>query len=341
MKEQISSIKYIYNTNNKHYQIAYIQKVNINRIILNKPNSILDIYHIDFENLNKGEKCKFLRDMIDNITILRMLEIKDDKKVVDIVGKGSLKMNVTKYIDDLKQKLLLFTIELDEIPNTHKKLLDTVADMKNIIVSSFDNETLAYFIILHCFLCNLHNKNNELTYVNFLNLKINNEITTSEFIKKNDYTMNNLLSICKNYMINEYRLKPIVNSTMSWVLFAYNLYAVVDNIGGKFMKHPDVRYYFDDLRGLIPKGLLELKFAKSAKSAIFEEDLTPEEKARKLLGLKLDGSEDGNAKRNYHTLSKEYHPDKQKDQSPEGKVKAEFLFHQLVDAYELLKPQKK
>jgi hypothetical protein len=300
---------------------------------LNKPNSILDIYHIDFENLNKGEKCKFLRDMIDNITILRMLEIKDDKKVVDIVGKGSLKMNVTKYIDDLKQKLLLFTIELDEIPNTHKKLLDTVADMKNIIVSSFDNETLAYFIILHCFLCNLHNKNNELTYVNFLNLKINNEITTSEFIKKNDYTMNNLLSICKNYMINEYRLKPIVNSTMSWVLFAYNLYAVVDNIGGKFMKHPDVRYYFDDLRGLIPKGLLELKFAKSA---IFEEDLTPEEKARKLLGLKLDGSEDGNAKRKYRELAKKKHPDK----FPQDKAKAELLFRQLAEAQTLLLKKK-
>ena len=279
----LNSITFIYNSNLEHYQLAKIEYFNINRTILKTPNTILDIFNINFNKLNDGEKCRFITLLSNEyITVLRMLEIEDVSKVINIVGKDSSKITVSDYINKLldiiknlfqnseflhNDRLLLFKTN-----NKKEKLSNIIADMKNLIVSTFDNESLAYFIILHCFLCNLYNVNTDYSLDNFLNFKIDKTLIVNEFIKQNEHSKENLIYIFDKYIKSEYKILYIEKEPRSWLnfiaLYGFGLMQLSSGAIG-FKQELDLRSQWP-----------------------LYKPYTPLEKARKVFGLKSDGSQD-------------------------------------------------
>ena len=85
----LSSNIYIYNNNQNNYVLAKMQYFTIERKMLTKPSTVLDITNINFDKLNDGEKCRFITLLSNHyITILRMLEIKDVFKLVNVHCKS-------------------------------------------------------------------------------------------------------------------------------------------------------------------------------------------------------------------------------------------------------------
>ena len=174
--------------------------------------------------------------------------------------------------------------------NKQEKLINIITDMKRLIISTFDNENLAYFIILHCFLCNMYNDNKEYSFDSFMNSKIDHGLIVSEFIKENAPSNENLMHIINNYMLYEYRISPIIKEPIPWTFYILALYHVTSAI----TKIPQISNYLDDLSDLKPQLDVDMRKIE----------------ARSLLGLKPDGTEDLSATQKFRQIVKEYHPDK-------------------------------
>ena len=321
-----NNVIYLYNDNLIHYRLAIIESFNIRQSIMNDTTQILDISRIDFDTLSNGEKCAFITLLSkEYITILRMLEIKDVTKSIRVHGKKRVFIKVSDYITNLKNVFEKFVIDYretfldDQVREMNKEkreedILSIIIDMKSLIISTFDNESLAYFIILHCFLFNLYNppppseqsetyKDYMLWYKDstaysfhtFLNSKINDSnILVSEFIQKNDLNLDNLKRICKNSnTTNLDKSKSVVDEPKSWTFWILNLL-----------------YLGSDLYKAIHPRMIEIepKFIRERAAKQIAKQL-PLIEAKKILGLDSDANWKS-IKEAYHALSIKFHPDK-------------------------------
>ena len=378
-----NNVIFLYNDNLIHYRLAIIERFNISRVIMNDPTKILDINKIDFDTLSIGEKCAFITLLSENyITILRMLEIKDVTKSIRVHGKQRVFINVSDYINKLKNILQKFVIDykdslidrsdynipdmvyipslmhqmdIIELFNKQKKqkkeddIVNTIIDMKSLIISTFDDESLAYFIILHCFLFKLYNPpspteqsesykdyllwyNNRTAYTfhTFLNSKINDStILVSEFIKTNDHNLDNLKIICKN--TNNTNLdnpKSSVDEPKSWTYYIVNLLYLGSDLYKAF--NPRVIEF-------VPQGILE-------RAALYDKFNDKLIDARINLGLNLDGEEDHLAKIKFRELAKAYHPDKSQLQGfsiEEAKIREKMIGEKFAPARDFIQEFRK